>query len=34
MVRKINLEIVKHDTSLRIEDNVNEGARKTRECLR
>ncbi len=34
MVRKINLEIVKHDTSLRIKDSVNEGACKTRECLR
>jgi hypothetical protein len=34
MVRKINLEIAKHNTSLRIEDSVNEGACKTRECLR
>ncbi len=33
-VRKINLEIVEHDTSLRIKDSVNEGACKTRECLR
>jgi hypothetical protein len=34
MLRKMNLEIVKHDTSLRIKDSVNEETCKTRECLR